>query len=153
MYNKNENKTENDLLDYPTRLGWLNFLFCWTPWPMKQHPLFCTEKYQFYKNKTSTVWRNFLHEGIWLDENIQSPYVTVEQSLNDCHHSHIHRTTSKPLLLSYVRSDMIGWITSSYVVILFSFLLYGKGNFIPSSTKTKNYFCFVFVFVIHKGWP
>ena len=99
------------------------------------------------------IWRIFLHEGIWLDENIQSPYVTIEWSSSDCHHSHICHTTSKPLLLSYVWSDMIGWITSSYIVILFSFLLYGKGNFIPSSTKTKNYFCFVFVFVVRKGWP
>ncbi len=80
MYNKNKNKTENDSLDYLTRPKGPNVLFCRTPQPTKQHPLFCLEKYQFYKNKMSTIWRNFLHKGIWLDENNPSPCVIVEQS-------------------------------------------------------------------------
>jgi len=52
MYNKNENKTENDLFDHQTRLEGLNFLFCQPSWLTKQDPLFCSEKYQSYKIKT-----------------------------------------------------------------------------------------------------
>jgi len=41
----------------------------------------------------------------------------------------------------------------SYDMYHFLFLLYDKGHLLPTSTKTKKYCHFVFVFVVHKGWP
>jgi len=55
MYDKNENKKENDSFDQHTRLEGLNFLFCWNPRRTKQHPLFCLEKYIFTEMKQHTT--------------------------------------------------------------------------------------------------
>jgi len=94
-------------------------------------------------NFTKTKWVPFKKLSPQRDLNKWEHPISLHHCrmvIKDCHQESIKSLiccmSSKPFLLSYVWSDMIGWITSSYVVILF--LLYSKGNFIPSSMKTKT---------------
>jgi len=130
----------------------LRVVFIWlhicrrTPRPTKQHPLFCPEKYGFYKNKMSTLRRNFLHEGIWLDENIQCPYVTIEWSLSDCHHSHICCTSSQSLSC-VIHMEWYDWM--NHILLhshfVFDFVIW-QGQFHPFFNENKNLFLFCFCF-------
>jgi len=72
--------------------------------------------------------------------------------IKDCHQSLIHCTSSKSFSF-VICMEWFDWMKHILLCSHFVFiLLYGKGNFIPSSTKSKRYFCF-FVFIVHEGWP
>jgi len=145
---KNKNKTENDSFDWHIRLKWLTFLFCQNPWPTKQAPLFCPEKYPFTKPK-QVPFREACHRD-WFDwmKKIQNPYVTIKTS--SMSHTTFFVIHHQKLFIFHMY-NIFDWIRNSvlwlfYVIINFLFCWYSKAV-LCLLNKNRKQFSVLFSFL------